>query len=81
VEKAAYEITVTAKPEGLAVEINSNGEELGPEQPHRPCIPSTARQLTRQPALTLTGIIVGEQVGIARVSSSPKSLSQFQSYM
>jgi len=36
--------------------------------------------MARQPALTLTGIIVGEQMGSARVPSSPKSLAQFKSY-
>jgi len=36
--------------------------------------------MTRQPALTPTGIIVGEQMGSARVPSRPKSLAQLHPY-
>ena len=49
------------------IQINSNTKELRPEEPYRPCIARAARQLIRQPALALTGVIVGEQMGSARV--------------
>jgi hypothetical protein len=62
---------------GLTVKINSNTQELCPEETNRPRISGAARQLTRQPPLTLTGIIVGEQMGsviVPRYRSPSRSL-------
>jgi hypothetical protein len=53
------------------IQINSNTQELRPEEPYRTSISGAARQLISQPALTLSGVIVGEQMGSARVPSSP----------
>ncbi|HET6177308.1 MAG TPA: hypothetical protein VFE61_10265 [Candidatus Sulfotelmatobacter sp.] len=55
----------------LAIQINPNAEQLRPEEPHRPRIPGTARQFARQPALALTRVIVGEQMGSASVPAIP----------
>jgi hypothetical protein len=63
-----------------SIQINPNSEEFCSEEAHRPRIPGAAWQLIRQPALTLTRIIVGEQMSSARVPSSSKSVTQFQSY-
>jgi hypothetical protein len=67
-------------PAGSVIQINTNGEELRPEEAHCLRVPCAAGQLTRQPALALNGIIVGEQMSSARVPSSSKSVTQFQSY-
>lgn len=42
-------------------QVNSDTEELRSEEAHRPRIPGTARQLSCQPALPLTRIVVREQ--------------------
>lgn len=44
------------------VKVNSNSEELRPEQAHRPRVRCAARQLFRQSALALKGIIVRKQI-------------------
>ena len=44
------------------IQINSNSEELRPEEVHRPRIAGTARQLSCQPALALARIVVREQM-------------------
>ena len=49
------------------VQINSNGEELRSEEPHRPRIPGTARQMIRQSALALTRIVLREQMCCTRM--------------
>ena len=54
--------------------------ELRPEETHRSRIPGAAWQLIRQPALTLTRIIVGKQMGSARVPASPQPVAQLQTY-
>jgi len=41
-----------------SIQIKPKGEELCSEQPHRPRVPGAAWQLTRQPALALTRIVV-----------------------
>jgi len=62
------------------IQVNSNSEKLCPEKAHCPRISGTAWQLSRQPALAFTGIILGKQMGSARVPSSPESLAQLQPY-
>ena len=62
-------------------QIDPNGEELRPEEAHRPRAPGAARQLTRQPLLAFAWIVVGEQVRRARVSVVPQPLTQLQPYM
>jgi hypothetical protein len=50
-----------------SIQINPNTEKLRPEEAHRSLIPRAAWQMTCQPALALTRIVVGEQVRGARV--------------
>ena len=64
-----------------AVQINPNAEELRSEEAHRPCVPGTARQLSCQPALALTRIVVREQMCSARLPVIRKPRAQFQTYM
>ena len=49
------------------IQVNSNAEKLRSEQANRPRIPGTAWQLSSEPALALTRIVVGEQRCCARV--------------
>jgi hypothetical protein len=49
------------------IQINADGEEWRPEEPYRPCVPSIAWQLITQPAVTLTRIVVREQMCSSRV--------------
>ena len=62
-------------------QVNPNREELRPEHPHCHCIPGTARQLSCQPALPLTRIVIVKEVSSARVPVIPKPLTEFQTYM
>jgi integrase family protein with SAM-like domain len=63
------------------IQVNSNGEELRPEEAHCPRVPCAAWQFTRQPALAFAWIVVGQQVRRARVPVVSQPLTQFQPYM
>lgn len=65
----------------LVFQVNPNREQLCPEQAHRPRIRGTAWQLTRQPALALTRVIVTEQMSSARVPAIPYSLTQLETHV
>jgi hypothetical protein len=60
------------------IQINSNGEEAGAEEAHRPRICDAAGQMTSQPALAFGRVIVGKQMGSAGMPACPQSMAQFQ---
>jgi hypothetical protein len=53
------------------IKINPNSEKLCPEQANCPSIAGGTRQLTRQPALALSRIVVGEKMCGACVPAIP----------
>lgn len=61
------------------IQVNSNREELGPEEAHGGGISGASRYLTGQPALALDGIIVGQQMCCAGTPPSAEPVSQLQS--
>ena len=63
------------------IQINSDTKELRPKKSHSTCVPGTAWQLIRQPALAFTRIIVREEMRSARVPSGAGSLPQFEPYV
>jgi hypothetical protein len=64
----------------FAIQVNSNCEQLCSEKTHRSRIPAAPWQMTRQPALALKGIIVGEQMRRTRVPPVPKPVAQSYTY-
>jgi hypothetical protein len=47
------------------IQVNSNREELRPEEAHGGCILGATWYLAGQPALALAGIVFGQQMGCA----------------
>jgi len=62
-------------------QINPNGEELRPEEAHRPSRSRRCSAVDPPAWLAFAWIVVGEQVRRARVSVVPQPLTQLQPYM
>jgi len=63
------------------VQINPNCEQLSTEEADCGGIAGAARQLIGEPSLAFAWIIVGKQVGCARVPASPKPITQLQAHV
>src|SRR5215469_10510108 len=63
------------------IQINPNREELRSEEAHCPRIPGASWQLTRQPPLPLTRIIVTQDICGSGMPANTESVAQFQAHL